>query len=78
VLIVADQSKTRCHRALHATGKTPVIPSNSNRKVHGTYELKVRHDELILKAGARRDGFASIGFDECRSRMLAGCPWPNG
>ena len=33
-------------------------------------------DELIFKASARREGFASIGFGECRSRVLAARPWP--
>lgn len=33
-------------------------------------------DELILKAGAHRDGFVSIGFGECRSRVLPARPWP--
>lgn len=35
-------------------------------------------DEVILTARASRKGFVSIGFGECRARLLPARPWPSG
>jgi fumarylacetoacetase len=33
-------------------------------------------DEVVLRARAVREGFAPIGFGECRARVEAALPWP--
>lgn len=35
-------------------------------------------DEVIFRARASREGFASIGFGECRGRIAPAPPWPAG
>ena len=34
-------------------------------------------DEVILRARATRDGYASVGFGECRGRVDPAAPWPD-
>jgi fumarylacetoacetase len=46
-------------------GRTPIrLPSGEERR------FVEDGDEIVLKAQARRDGFASIGFGECRAVIL--------
>ncbi len=46
-------------------GRTPIrLPSGEERR------FLEDGDEIVLKAQARREGFASIGFGECRAIIL--------
>ena len=52
------------HREMTRVGRNPVsLPHGETR----TY--LVDGDEIIFRATARRDGYASIGFGECRGTV---------
>ncbi|MGJ7497895.1 fumarylacetoacetase [Variovorax sp. RT4R15] len=43
-----------------------------------TRQWLIDGDELVFKARASKEGHVSIGFGECRSRVLPAAPWPTG
>ncbi len=47
-------------------GKQPLELANGEKRT-----FLEDGDEIILKARCRRDGYASIGFGECRGRVTA-------
>ena len=65
---ISAPDKSGCGSLLETTegGKAPVrLESGEERR------FLEDGDEVILRAGARREGFAGIGFGDCRGAVLA-------
>ena len=57
-------------------GSLGELSDDGNRKSRACLSGETRTfiedgDEIILRATARRDGFATIGFGDCRGRIVA-------
>jgi fumarylacetoacetase len=64
---ISGPDATSCGSILEATlgGKNPVVLASGEER-----RFIEDGDEVILRARGRREGFASIGFGECRATIL--------
>ena len=64
---ISGPDKESCGSILEATlgGKNPIVLASGEER-----RFLEDGDEVILRARGRRDGFASIGFGECRATIL--------
>lgn len=66
-----DRSAMACMTEMTEAGRQPITLDNGEQRL-----WLEDGDEIILSGQARRDGFVSIGFGQCRGRIAAARPWP--
>jgi fumarylacetoacetase len=67
-----ERSSMACMTEMTNAGKDPITLDNGEQRL-----WLQDADEVVFRGKARRDGFVSIGFGECRGRVSPAAPWPS-
>ena len=65
------RSSMACMTEMTSAGAEAITLDNGEQR-----KWLANGDEIILRGRAERDGYASIGFGECRGRIAPAKPWP--